>query len=97
MTSAELVDALIARAYTSKNLPVMNTATEDTTQQVSSAGSAGRVVAGGEVYNAQIRSTLILDKPSTSRSTSPSKVDPESSRTSFESVGYGGEKYMQSR
>ena len=97
MESAELENALITSAYTSKNLPVMNTATENTTQQVSSAGSAGRVEAAGEAYNAQIKSTLILNPPSVSRGTSPSKVDPDSSRTSFESVGYDDEKYMHLR
>ena len=75
----------------------MNTASESTTQQVSSAGSAGRVEAGGEVYDDQIASTHTANRPSYSRSTSPSEVDLESSRTSFESVGYGGEKHVHLR
>ena len=87
MESAELEDALNARAYTSKNPPVME----------SSKDAAGRVDGGDEVHDAQVTSTLILNKPSISRSTSPSKVDPESSKTSFESVGYGGEKYVRLR
>lgn len=97
MESAALENASTAIAYASKNPPVMNTATEDTTHQVSSSGSAGRVEAGGEVYDAQIISTHPSTKPSDSRSTSPSQVDLESSRTSFESVGYDGEKYSHLR
>ena len=94
MESADLENALTAIAYASKNPPVMNTANEDTMQQVSSSGSAGRVEAGGEVYDAQVTSTHTSTRPSDSRSTSPSQLDLESSRTSFESVGYGDEKYV---
>lgn len=94
MESVELEDALNARAYPSKNPPVMNTATENTMEQVPSKGSPGRVNAGGEVYDAQVPPTHPANKTSFSGSTSPSEVDPESSRTSFESVGYGREKYV---
>ena len=97
MESADLENALTAIAYASKNPPVMNTATEDTTRQVSSAGVAGRVEAGGEVYDPQVTSTHTANRPSYSRSTSPSEVDLESSRTSFESVGYGGDKHVHLR
>lgn len=97
MESAELEDALNARAYPSKNPPVMNIATENTMEQVPSKGSPGRVNAGGEVYDAQVTSTHPANKTSFSGSTSPSQIDPESSRTSFESVGYGGEKYVHLR
>ena len=97
MESAELENALNARAYTSKNPTVMNFATANTTDQVPSKGSPGRVNAGGEVYDAQVTSTHTANKTSFSGSTSPIQVDPESSRTSFESVGYGGEKYAHHR
>ena len=97
MESAQLEDALNARAYTSKKPPVMDTSTEDTMQQGSSKGSTERVNAGGDVYDAQVTSTLILNKPPISRSTSPSKVDPESSKTSFESVRYSSEKNVHLR
>ena len=93
MESAGLDDALNARAYTSKHPSVMDTATENTMPQGYSKDTAGRVEGAGEVCNARVTSTLILNKPSISRSTSPSKVDPESSKTSFESVGYSGEGY----
>lgn len=97
MESAHLEDALNARAYTSRNPPVMDTTNEKSMQQEPSKGSTERVQAGGDVCDAQVTSTLILNKPPISRSTSPSKVDPESSKTSFESVGYGGEKYVHLR
>ena len=70
----------------------MDTATEHTTRQGPSQGSAGRVEAGGEVYNTQVTSTHASTKTSVSRSTSASQVDPESRKTSFESVRDGGEK-----
>ena len=97
MESAELEDALNTRAYTSKNPPVMDAATGNTLQQGPNKDAAGRVEGANEVHDAQVTSTLILNKPSMSRSTSPSKVDPESSKTSFESVGHGGEKNVHLR
>ena len=97
MESADLENALTAIAYASKNPPVMNTAAEDTMHQVSSAGSAGRVEADGEVYDAHVTAIHSANRPSYSCSTSPSEVDLESSRTSFESVGYGGEKHVHLR
>ena len=93
MNSAKLEDASTARAYTSKNPPVMNAETENTTQQGPSKGSAERVEAGGEVYDTRITSTHTSAQTSVSDSTSPSQVDPESSKTSFESVRGGGEKH----
>lgn len=74
----------------------MNTTTEDTTQQPSK-GSAERVKAGGEVHDTQLTSTHTSTKTSFSDSTSPSQADPESSKTSFESVRGGGEKHEHIR
>ena len=71
----------------------MDTATEDTTRQGASQGSAGRVEAGDEVYNTQGTSTHTSTKTSVSSSTSASQVDPESRKTSFESICDGGEKH----
>ena len=71
----------------------MDTATEDTTRQGPSQGSAGRVEAGDEVYNTLVTSTHTSTKTSVSSSTSASQVDPESCKTSIESICDGGEKH----
>ncbi len=97
MELAHLEDASTARTYASKDPPVMNTATENTTQQGPSKGSAERVEAGNEVYDTEITSTHTSTNTSFSDSTSPSQVDPESSKTSFESVRSGGEKHEHLR
>ena len=97
MESEHLEDALTTRAYASNNPPVMNTATENTTQQESIRGLAGRVKAGTEVHDTQVTSTHTSTKTSVSERTSPSQVDPESSKTSFESLRSGGEKHEHLR
>lgn len=75
----------------------MNTATGNTTQQEPSKGSAERVKAGGEVYDTQVTSTHTSTQTSVSESMGPSQIDPESSKTSFDSVQGGGEKHEHLR
>lgn len=75
----------------------MNSATEDTKQQGPGKGSAGRVNSGGEVYDTQVTSTHASTKTSLTDSTGPSQVDPESSKTSFNSIRDGGDKHEHLR
>ena len=75
----------------------MDTATGDTTRQEPSQDAAGRVEAGEEVFNTQVTSTHTSTETSVSSSTSASQVDPESRKTSFESIWDGGEKHEHLR